>query len=404
VFIRIIQLSLPILFVALSIDGSIATALDVPSKVNVDHILQAWKERSEKIQSIEALWEHDQTDIEFWSTYQADTKINPHAPNKFLLRGNAFRYETKRRNRHSFREYSGFERKFTYRTFDNAINNQLTNIENYNFKVYNFTKIKTTKLISELFTHSENGYSFAHINSLDAKKTNLKEFLIDDLIVVPFLLYFRPLEYISSKKEGFQTPLKHSNVNGIDCIVLDRIMDSYSFRYWIDPAKGCSIIRMISFIDQFPCTQLDIKYSTNVKTVLFPSSWKSIVFDNNDSYPGRSRIFQYTQVDVLECKTNSNIQDQELIPVYPDMTLVENRLKNKTFLKINEKETRSLNVSETKLLASDTFSTPSVAKQSKLLNWNLIGGCVLFLAGYLFIKMRMLYLKRLQSSPKSEEI
>ncbi len=399
---RIINVYLFAMIVVFTFSGNylVASETSIKFENNVDRIFHAWKTRTANSQSIEASWRHDQENTEFWSTYQADSNVNPKTENKFSMKENAFRYETIRRNRYSYREYSGFERKYTYRGFDNAIRNRFVNTEQYYFKLFNYTKIYDSKLISELFNRKGSEYSFALINSINTKKKNPREFLIDDLIIAPFLLCFRPLEYLISKKEDFKKPLKHSKLNGNDCILLSFKRDGVSYRYWIDPSKEYNVVRMISYIKRFPCTQLDIEYSIQNQDFLIPTSWKAIVFDDKGSYPGRSQIFQYSQIDVLDCKFNIDYTDDNFVATYPDKTLIINEIQNKNYLHVNHEKTRSLEIEEVKLLASDSFSAPMRVKKPESNKKWLIMGCIIFLVLYVLIKARKTFFSRPQSTPQ----
>ncbi len=366
----------------------------------LEKILKAWDSRAAQSESVTASWKHGSLNSDYWSTYQADTNIIPEAHNLFLLKNDSYMYETTRHNRYSFREFSGFESKYAYLNFNNAIKNHFKNTECFKTKPFNYSKIYNFELHTELFTREDSNYSFALLTSVAKKKKDPRAYLYNDLIIAPFLLSFRPhLSHL--KKEIRKENLKYTYFNGEECILLSQIENKLSFSYWIDPNLNYSIVRMKSFLNKNPCTQLDIEYTRQNSQPISPVSWKAIVFNDQGTFPGSSQIFQYAQFDVEHCDFNSDLSSDQFILALPDQTLVCDEVNNKQYLHVKNNVMRDININERTLFASDTFSTTNQDDQSKALNWKLVFGCVLFLIAYLLFKIHGFYKTRAQNSPQT---
>jgi hypothetical protein len=165
---------------------------------------------------------------------------------------------------------------------------------------------------------------------------------------------FRPLEAleIALPDHGLTLQPDLSMIGRRKCrVVTGRFRSGAVYRLWIDPAAEFSAVRLIVSLNGRDLQQFDIDHEQHQGAGWTPSSWKVMVMNSSDEYPGQAEVFQSVHVRVAKTEINSSIPQERFDLKFPPGTLVADRIAGKEFVSSDNRLGRPLSPEETRMLA-----------------------------------------------------
>jgi hypothetical protein len=231
-------------------------------------------------------------------------------------------------------------------------------------------------------------YSSGHVNSGN------KSSAVDLTALEPLLLAVRVNhpDFIQEKLTGFAPKTEPELWNGQKCLILESaaIEKKRGWQYWIDPAKGYSIVRKLYILDGGNIRrQLEIEYKQHEKSVWLPERWTNTGFDAN------GKIAISDSVQVTRSEINSPIDKAEFEVVFPIGSFVHD-VSGKSYIVRKDGSKRWIDESEYGPGASyEVFlaTDPDRPRESRPAHWFAMaalafGAVGLILAGYWSFKHR----------------
>lgn len=335
------------LCVALQSDGSRLLAAAAPE---LEQIITTWRNRQAQVQTAEIVWEQNREGMNRWSNYQSVWApcegYERTCPGHVLkLSYGRVRYETDRWYHRIDFEYSGYytstSLEFTagrsdpfYRlhmqepvnvTYERARQGAFSDTNEQQRDPWRLTSVCDGKTSTDVFekpSRDVKAHSEVIIRKVGADRPLSFSRVMEDMFFRPILLLYRPFDPAlgGCRPEHWELLPEARQVDGSECeVIREPAKEGWETRYFVDPHREFVVLRMVMQRNQVTRAQFDAKYGNDLKL----AHWTTVLFSDQQDFPGQSELPCYASADVTRCSLNAPLDESEFqIPAFPTNSLI----------------------------------------------------------------------------------
>jgi len=346
------------------VDSSSICAAEEPGtppehSASVAEIAAEWSNREGQFKTVQLNWHIVRDPQPTSNTYQVVFPVNEAgqttaAAESFWLSDQNLCYEASRWYTELDAEFRDFDKEYLFAKYVHAMRRDEDDTRIWDRLPYRFKMVWNPAAHRELLSGAKDLAPLGTIrNSADSLVLNSNDQISTSVMFWPALMALRPALAlgITPSNQNLVAKPELSRIGSRDGVVVEgQSRVGLTFRLWVVPAEGFSVVRAVFYANGRTRQQFDIDYIRKPESGWLPAAWKIMVFNPSDDYPGQAEVFPSVQIKVGRHAINDPVEGNPFQLDFPSGTLVNDATSSKTYVTLAGNSLRPATPDEVRVL------------------------------------------------------